>query len=203
MVVDHNHKDLGTSLVQCSLEILDKVTELVIIASWRRVGLVPWDEKIILEHAKESSSMVSTEAPTSHELVVGAMQTYIEGCVDPTHGVAPIRTIKVRPPKHLLYSGEEVVAMHEQKRKDDHEKRQEKIRIHIEKENAKTEAVEARRVKKSHLSCKGTLHGENEIKVWQGSSKWEWCEYCDFYGHCADCKEVNRDLMLEHENSHT
>ena len=62
----------------------------MIVASWGHVGLVPWNEEIILRHARENSSLVPNEAPTSHQLVVTSIGTLINGLTDPTHGAATI-----------------------------------------------------------------------------------------------------------------
>ena len=45
--------------------------------------------------ARERSSMVPTEAPTSHQLVVASMGTLIESLIDPTHGAGTITRVKI------------------------------------------------------------------------------------------------------------
>ena len=200
-LVRPDFRDLGTTLVECSLEILDKVTNHVIVASWRRVGLVPWNEEIILRHARESSSMVPTEAPTSHQLVVASIQPLIEGLIDPTHGAAKTTRVKIVPTINTIFSGEEVLDLSEINKKKVIEKKETKLRIATDKENAKVESAEARRVRNNDFSCRGTLHADEKIPVWISSNQWIWCEKCNKFGLCPKCKTINSDLMASHEHS--
>jgi hypothetical protein len=117
-----DHRDLGTLLVTCAVEIEDRITPEVIQASWERVGLFPFDSEKIILHAQKNVGIIENDAGTIHHDVRIAVMDVINDILTPIPSKKSASIVKVHPIANQLFNGEEILSLHKEKVREDEEK---------------------------------------------------------------------------------
>jgi hypothetical protein len=196
----HDHRDLGTLLVECAIEVEDKISPAVIKASWKRVGLFPFDAEKIISHANKNAGIIESDVGTIHHDVRLAAMDVINDILVPPPTANPISILKVHPTPNQLFCGEEILRLHQEKVREDEEKKREREEKKRKMEEEKRDAVLIREQKKTDHVCRGTQHDGGRKPVWKSSNDWIWCDYCDDFGLCSKCKVPDELVMTAHES---
>ena len=197
--VRRDHRDLGSLLVTCAVEIENRISPKVIQASRERVGLFPFDSKKIILHAQKNVGIIENDSGTIHHDVRIAVMDVINDILTPIPSKNSISMVKVHPPANQLFSGEEILSLHKEKVREDEEKKRERENMKRKREDEKREAAEVRDKKKVDHECRGTQHEGSRKPVWKSSSDWIWCDHCDDFGLCPKCKVPDMLVMTMHE----
>ena len=100
-----DHRDLGVLLVECALEVENKISSGVTKASWENVGLFPFNGEKIVAHAEKNVGIIESDAGTICHAVRTAAMEVIHDFLDPPPTANPISILSVQPTPNLLFSG--------------------------------------------------------------------------------------------------
>lgn len=200
LVTRPSERDIGAELVAIAQEIEKKLTSEVILASWRNVGLQPFNGRLIMERAKKSNGKATISGPQDTDALALGRQAAIE-VINQALDRNGQKKVQVKAQMGKCFDGEEVLKLAIAKR--NHKEFQETLKEDKRKKRLEDQEArkKAREEKKLISRCRGNFHDNENRPLWRGKKSWRWCEICMEFALCEECWESSQKLMDEHEAS--
>jgi len=195
---------LAEAVLQSAQQARKKLTTKVLQASFRNTGIYPWDGQLILDRAHLNIGETKNNSQKEDSAFDCLSALGVERIDAALHSDEDMRVHVDSDDveKGYLFSAAEIL---ESRRK----KAAEKEAVMREKEQRRDERAAKKRAReegkalqereREKVTCRGKHCGTKRQRVWHGQGTWMWCDTCDEYGMCPNCRVADFDLLRTHE----
>lgn len=184
---------LGLELFKIAQDMEDMITPAIIRASFRNVGLYPWNKEVIIKNAADNIGLEDVVANPSDD-VISKVRTVVLDVLDTVSDTEKFDRLTIRPDLNIVYDSRSIKNKFLEK-----SEMAEKLKIY--KAKSKREKKAFQEAYEEHYFCRGDHYDDGVIPIFpKTKNKFGWftCERCQNFALCYACREESCWMVSDH-----